>query len=329
MLTTLWNWIGRALLVVTILGWAPLTQAADAPIKIRIAYPSGMNGQIPVVMEHTGIAKKYGLDAEYDFFQYGPPAMEAFVSGRVDAVITSLMPVTTLLSKLPDSAVVVASLGQSSYALMVPKDSMVSNILQLKGKKIAVSFGSDSHQDLLTLLKASGLNPASDVKLINTPPAELLLALNQKFADAIVIRQPQLNRLKEDFGAKVIHAWPFRFVSIMRTDFINSHPGVKEKYLAALREAIFYIAKNKDTASEWFGEKLRLDPKIIRQVSSDDPYYSVTKLDDIDIGVTDATVGLLNNWFKNSYENGMIKAPFVIDANGVVKKPSGLDATAQ
>ena len=308
------NRIGRAFLVAMAIAWTALAHAAETPIKIRIAYPSGMNGQIPVVMERAGIAKKHGLDAEYSFFQYGPPAMEAFVSGRVDAVITSLMPVTTLLSKQPDSAVVVASLGQSSHALMVAKDSAVSDVKMLKGKKIAVSFGSDSHLDLLTLLKASGMNPASDVQLLNTPPAELVLALNQKFADAIVIRQPQLKRLKDDFGAKVIYTWPFRFVSIMRTDFLKENPSVKEKYLAALRESILYIAKNKETASVWFGEKLRLDPEIIRQVSNDDPYYNVTKLDDISIGITPAFMVLLNTWFKNSYENGMIKTPLAIDA---------------
>lgn len=157
-----WNEAARALLMVALMSFAALVQAAD-PIKIRIAYPSGMNGQIPVVMERAGIAKKYGLDAEYSFFQYGPPAMEAFVSGRVDAVITSLMPVTTLLSKQPDTAEIVAALGQSSHSLMVEKDSPISNVKMLKGKKIAVSFNSDSHLDLLNLLKSSGLNPASDV----------------------------------------------------------------------------------------------------------------------------------------------------------------------
>lgn len=303
----------HAFLMAMIFGWTALAHTADAPIKIRIAYPSGMNGQIPVVMERAGIAKKYGLDAEYSFFQYGPPAMEAFVSGRVDAVITSLMPVTTLLSKQPDAAEVVASLGQSSHVLMVAKNSAVTDVSQLKGKKIAVSFGSDSHLDLLTLLKGAGLNPASDVQLLNTQPNELVLALTQKFADAIVIRQPQALRLKEDFNTKVVYTWPFRFVSIMRTDFMKANPSVKKKYLAALRESILFIAKNKETASEWFGKKLRIDPDTIRQVSSDDPYYNVSRLEDISVEVTPAFQRLLNNWFKNSYESGMIKTPLIMN----------------
>ena len=58
-----WNKIVRAGLVAAVLAGTTLTHAAEAPVKIRIAYPSGMNGQIPVVMERAGIAKKYGLDA--------------------------------------------------------------------------------------------------------------------------------------------------------------------------------------------------------------------------------------------------------------------------
>src|SRR5690242_8753103 len=92
--------IGKVLLAAALFGAASAGWSADAqaPTKIRIAYPSGMNGQIPVVMERAGIATKYGLDAEFVFFQYGPPMMEALASGHVDAVVTSLMPVTTFLS---------------------------------------------------------------------------------------------------------------------------------------------------------------------------------------------------------------------------------------
>lgn len=39
------------------------SQTAEQPIKIRIAYPSGMNGQIATTMEKAGIANQQGLDA--------------------------------------------------------------------------------------------------------------------------------------------------------------------------------------------------------------------------------------------------------------------------
>jgi ABC-type nitrate/sulfonate/bicarbonate transport system substrate-binding protein len=56
------------------------TQTSEL-IKIRIAYPSGMNGQIATTMEKAEIAKKQGLNSEFIFFQYGPPMMEALAAG--------------------------------------------------------------------------------------------------------------------------------------------------------------------------------------------------------------------------------------------------------
>ena len=46
-----------------------LPASAQSDLKIRIAFPSGMNGIYPTVMERAGIAKKHGLDAEFAFFQ--------------------------------------------------------------------------------------------------------------------------------------------------------------------------------------------------------------------------------------------------------------------
>lgn len=296
--------------------WSMAIGAADdAPIKIRIAYPSGMNGQIPVVMERAGLAKKNGLDAEFVFFQYGPPMMEALASGHVDAVVTSLMPVTTFLSRQPGAATVVAALGASSYSLMVPKDSKVASVEELKGKRIAVSFNSDSHLDLLRLLKSRNLDPKSDVKLLNVQPNELVLTLNDGFADAIVIRQPQVLKMQEQFGARVVHTWPFEFISIMRTQFMTEQPNALARYRAALRDSIYYIATHKEEASVWFGEKLRIDPEVVRQVSADDPVYRNVKTPkDVSIELTPTVRNRLRDWFDASLEHGMIKTR--VDANG-------------
>lgn len=307
----------KGLLLAMSLGSTFAVHAADnaTPIKIRIAYPSGMNGQIPVVMERAGLAKKNGLDAEFVFFQYGPPMMEALASGHVDAVVTSLMPVTTFLSRQPDAATVVASLGSSSYSLMVGKDNAAKSVDELKGKRIAVSFNSDSHLDLLRLLKERGIDPKKDVTLLNVQPNELVLTLNEGYADAIVIRQPQVLKMQEQFGARIIHTWPFEFVSIMRTAYVEQNPDAVRRYREALRDSVFYIATHKEEASVWFGEKLRIDPEVVRRVSADDPNYRTVKtLKDVSIELSPTVRRRLRDWFEASFEHGMVKAR--IDADG-------------
>jgi len=287
--------------------------AAQSDIKIRIAFPSGMNGIYPTVMERAGIAKKHGLDAEFSFFQNGPPMMEALAAGSVDAVITSLMPITSFMSRQPGKATLVAQLGYSSHSLMVPKDSPAASLKDLKGKRIAVSFGTDSHHDLLGSLRGAGLDAAKDVRLLNTPPNELLLALSQNFAEAIVIRQPQVLRLQQQFGAKIIQTWPFRFLSIMRTDYLEKHPDAQARYLAALRESVLWTARNQEQASAWFGERLRLDPAIVRQISNEDPQFTkVTSAEAVPLALTPAFRKLLSDWFRESMEFGMIREPVIL-----------------
>lgn len=284
-----------------------VNQTAGEPIPIRIAYPAAMNGQIAKVMEKAKIAEKKGLEAKYTFFQNGPPMMEAFAAGDVDAVITSPMPVINFISRNPGKAVVVASLGNSSYSLMVPKDSSIKQVTDLQGKTIALSFGSDSHLDLLKLLKEANLNPKSDVKLLNTPPNELQLAFERGFADAIVIRQPQVLKLQKGLNAQIIHTWPHRYISVMRADYLKKHPQAEKQYLEALRESILFTATNKEQASIWFSEQIRLDPETIRQVSKDDPNYTVTKLEDVSVEVTPDIKQILEDWAKFSYEAGITK----------------------
>ena len=303
------NWLNatKALLITSLLTGSMGATAAE-PVKIRIAYPTGMNGQIPVVMERAGIAKKHGMDAEFVFFQYGPPMMEALASGHIDAVVTSLMPVTTFLSRQPNAAVVVASLGRSSYSLMVPKDSAVKSVGDLKGKRIAVSFNSDSHLDLLRLLKQVNLDPKKDVRLLNVQPNELVLTLNEQFAEAIVIRQPQVLKMQREFGARIVHTWPFEFLSIMRAEYLAQNPEALRRYRDALRESIHYIATNKEKSSAWFGEKLRVEAEVVRRVSEDDPNYSTVKtLRDVSIDLSPVVRRRLMDWFEASYEHGMVK----------------------
>ncbi len=290
-----------------VLAFSALPMAAAAEDNsIRIAFPSGMNGQIVVTMDKAGIAQANGLDPTFTAFQYGPPMMEALAAGSIDAVVTSLMPVTSYSAKIPGDVKVVAMLGNSSHSLMVGKDSPAGEPADLSGKKLGVSFGSDSHLDTLVWLRETGLN--DKIELINIAPAELTSALNNNSVDAIVIRQPQVLRLQNVADARILHTWPFRFVSIMKSDFIEKKPEAYKKYLKSLQDSLFYISQNKERAAEWFGAHLRIDPAVVLAVSEDDPNYAAKQLSDIDVTITDKARELISTWAKDAYEFEMIRS---------------------
>lgn len=276
--------------------------------KIRIGYPSGMNGQVPVVLEKAGIAPKHQLAAEFTGFQYGPPMMEGLVSGQLDAVVTSFLPPLTLSAKAPGSIKFVATLGQSSHSLLVPKDSPAKTLSDLKGKKIGVSVGSESHLDLILALKDAKLDPKTDVELVNLQPNELPAALEKGLVDSALIRQPQVLRLEESLGAKKIQTWPFRFTSIVRTEYLNSNPDAVKRYVEALKDAVLYIATNPDQSATWFAESQRLNPEVVKKLASENPLYSATKREDIKIEINEAFKKLLAERSQAAVDNGLVKA---------------------
>lgn len=291
-------------LLMTFTGTVPAA-ASDPPI--RISFPSGMNGQIVVAMEKAGIAKKNGLNPTFTSFQYGPPMMEALAAGSIDAVVTSLMPVTSYASRVPGDVKIVAMLGHSSHSLMVGKDSPIKAPANFAGRKLGVSFGSDSHLDTLLWVRDAKLD--GKVELINVAPPELATALANKSVDGIVIRQPQVLRLQEQSGARILHTWPFRFVSIVKTKFIADQPKALNQYLTSLRESLLFVARNQQQAAAWFGAHLRIDPKVVMAVSREDANYSAKSVADIDVSVTPAARALVGKWAADALAYKMIRRP--------------------
>ncbi|MEI9901779.1 MAG: NrtA/SsuA/CpmA family ABC transporter substrate-binding protein [Hyphomicrobium sp.] len=201
-----------------------------------------------------------------------------------------------------------ATLGQSSHSLLVPKDSPAKTLADLKGKKIGLSVGSESHLDLIVSLKKLGLNDKTDFQLVNLQPNELPAALEKGLVDAALIRQPQVLRLEESLGARKVETWPFRFTSIVRTDYLNANPDAVKRYVEALKDAVLYIATNPDQSATWFAESQRLNPDVVKKLASENPLYAAKTRDEIKIEIDDNFKKLLAERTQAAIDNGLIKA---------------------
>jgi ABC-type nitrate/sulfonate/bicarbonate transport system substrate-binding protein len=298
----------------TVAAVAVLHCAASAEeFTIHVGYPSGMNGLTAVVLEKSGLGAKHQLKAEFTSFQYGPAMMEGLISGRLDAVVTSPWPPMMLSAKLPGSVTIVASLGQSSHSLLVPKTSSINAWADLRNRKIGVSFNTESHLDLLISLKKAGLDPKTDVELINLLPAELPAAFESGQTDAVVIRQPQVSRLEEKLGARRLETWPFHFISIVRTEYLKQNPEAVKRYVEALADAIFFTASNPEQASVWFGESQRIDPQIVRKASAENPLHAVTRRDELSLYLTPAQQKLVEDRAQAALEQNFIREKVTMD----------------
>lgn len=275
----IWRWLAFSLTLLI------SSSAFAEDLKVNVGYATALHGEIAAVLGKTDIGKKYGLDIKTIFFQYGPPQIEALVSKSIDISFTSLVPTGTFLAKQPGAVIVIAALGNSYHGLVVPADSPIHTLKDFKGKSIAVAFGTDAYVDLLSDLKNAGLDPAKDVNLLNVPPNEQPAALEQKLADGVLLRQPQLFKFVQK-GARQIKKWPHQFWVIARSDYLKENPQAREALVKAIREAVLFVVQNPEKAAGWFAEDLRLEPGLVEKIAAENPLYTGVKtLEDVNIEV--------------------------------------------
>ncbi len=242
-------------------------------IPVRIGYATSIHSEVGKVLAKTPLGKARGLDVSATFFQYGPPQIEGLVSKTLDVSFTSLVPTATYLDKQAGAVKVIAELGHSIHGVLVQADDSAKTLKDLHGKSIGVPFLSDSHIDLLVSLKEAGLDPQKDVKLVNLAPNEQAAAFQQHLVDAVLVRPPMLEGLQEKLHAREIQEWQHHLWVIARADYLQEHPGVEAKLVAAIRDGVLYVQQHPEEAATWYAEDLRQKPAAVLAVAQLDPIF--------------------------------------------------------
>ena len=88
-------------------------------------------------------------------------------------------------------------------AIVVPKDSPLKTVADLKGKKIALNKGSNVHYLLVRALAAAGLR-YTDVQPVFLAPADARAAFEKGAVDAWAIWDPFLAAVEKQTGARIV-----------------------------------------------------------------------------------------------------------------------------
>jgi len=198
--------------------------------------------------------KSLGISIKWDSFAAGPPMNEAFAAGEEDIGLVGDVPL--LVAKASGQNTITfakASYGERTVALVVGANSTITDLPQLKGKKVAFVKGSYGHHLLGLLLNKAGLT-FSDIEQINLPNADVGNAVGSGQADAGIIWEPGLSsslkngivkRLTDGTGVKSNNVFFFTTES-----FAKDNPEVLKAYLRALEKANKFIADNPQKAAE-------------------------------------------------------------------------------
>ncbi|QIW18340.1 aliphatic sulfonate ABC transporter substrate-binding protein [Bacillus thuringiensis] len=218
--------------------------------------------------------KKERVKVKWTEFQSGPPYFEAIASNRLDFGEVGNSPVISAQA----AGIEFTEIANTSYArkgtgILVQKDSKITSVKDLKGKKIAVAKGSSAFNLLYRALEKEGIN-AKDVNVIQLQPDEAQPAFESGSVDAWAIWDPFIS-LQLNKGAKGIADGELLNVSspeflIARTKFAKEHPELVEKFLKVYEKARVWQESNLDEAIKIYTSAKKIDAEIVKEVFDHD-----------------------------------------------------------
>jgi len=156
------------------------------------------------LLDAAGLLKDLPYTIEWSQFTSGPPLLEALNAGAIDVGATGDAP--PIFAGAQGSKIVIVSASKSApkgAAILVPKDSPIKSVADLKGKGVAVAKGSSAHYHLLAALKANGLTFA-DITPNDLQPADGLAAFTAGKVAAWVIWDPFTAVAEKQTGARIL-----------------------------------------------------------------------------------------------------------------------------
>jgi sulfonate transport system substrate-binding protein len=161
-------------------------------------------GGLQPLMEAAGVLGDLPYRLEWSQFAGAPMLLEALNAGAIDTGAVGDAPFTSAIAAgVPARAVSATRSDGAVTALVVPKESPVHTVAQLKGRTIATLRGQTGHFLVLAALEQAGL-PADTVRFAFIAPAEAKSAMARGSVDGWATWGPYISLAKVEDGAREI-----------------------------------------------------------------------------------------------------------------------------
>lgn len=180
---------------------------AQTPDTIRIGYQK--SSTLTAVLKTNGELEKalapLGVKIVWHEFSSGLPLLEAINTGNVDfgADVADTVPLFAQAAGAKLAYIAEEAASPAAQAIVVPAESPLKTLADLKGKKVAVTKGAGSHFLLLAALSKAGLS-FKDISPAYLPPADGRIAFVGGNVDAWVAWDPFLTSAQRQSSARVL-----------------------------------------------------------------------------------------------------------------------------
>ncbi|NHN88830.1 ABC transporter substrate-binding protein [Acetobacter conturbans] len=231
------------------------------PRKLSIAWneTSICVAAVPVAKE-KGFFARYNIDVDYvNFGGATDQLLEAIATGKADGAPGMALRWLKPLQQGFDVKLV-AGLHAGCMYLMVPNDSAIRALADLKGKTVGVTdIGGPDRNFFAIRLKEAGVDPETDVSWRAFPPDLLPLALQRGEVQAISDADPYSRMQRKqsslrDIDSNMTGAWAHTACCVigLRGSLVREEPDVARAVTRAILDAGAWVACNPEETGRIF-----------------------------------------------------------------------------
>lgn len=278
--------IGLIIAVLVIGGaWYFVSNKQEAKLettKVKIANLPVVHGLPLYVAIEKGYFKDAGLEIEVVKFEAPNQIIDAIMTGQVDLTSPSgALGITGIANfknpgKLKVYAVSGGTSGNSGANFIVPVNSTLSSLSDLRGKKLGILAGTIQWRTITReILEKNGLDMDKDLTIVELAPSVQVQALASGQVDALLALEPVPTTAVNTTAAKMWITDPtVKYIAdpswlgagIVNVQFAEKNPNTTAKVIDIIGKAINEIEKNPDQYRQYLKGYTSLTDELISKV---------------------------------------------------------------
>ncbi len=232
--------------------------------ELRIGYQKfGNLGVLKARQSLEHCFAQQGISVLWSEFPAGPQLLYALQNNEIDFGTTGEVP--PIFAQASGNAVTYIAWeppAPSSVGIMVPHDSDIRTISDLRGKRISVNKGSNVHWLLLQLLEEAGIG-LDELKVVYTPPKYPLTASDYLSVDAWMMWDPLLSAAESNPELRILVNGEGRVRNhqfyLARRDYVEQHDDILRQLVESLQQTGLFIDSHRHEASILLAQELGLE----------------------------------------------------------------------
>lgn len=250
-------------------------QTTQQPPVVRVGYKQNSGYQHFFVAEEKGYFKKHGINVEGVTFESTNQMVQAMVNGDIDATAASSIEVLALVEQnSPDLIDIYLTLvfdkENAFHSILVPPNSKIQTLADLKGKKIGTTPGSTS-QSWLEIVLSRFFDSKKEVQIIQLEPRLQLQALSSGQVDALYTVDPLVTLSQTKGVARILMKGPeneYMFTPMatggaaVSRRLIQKNPEAAKGLIRAMYDAVDFMRANEPESRQIIAKDAKLDPDV-------------------------------------------------------------------